>query len=147
MSPTKTGAKAPSTKKAAAAAEDNQEKTKSGQGPLAATRAAHGTKEKLVDTVMSLLDHVAKSEEGKDDVKARFLALSNKKLLRLHNVASELREKFGTAEKAAESLAQLVGRAKDAPYLTKLKTFSPSKLLDLLHVAQKRDARAKAAQA
>ncbi len=112
-------------------------------GPLARQRAEHSTKEKLVDTLLGVLDHVKKSDEAKDDVKARFLALSNQKLLRLHGVASELREKFGTADQAAEALAQLLGRAKDAPYIAKLKSFAPAKLLDLIHVAQKKDVRNK----
>jgi hypothetical protein len=130
LSKSQLAAKAPKAAKADKAAA-------AATGPLARQRAEHKNKE----------DHVKKSDEDKDTVKARFLALSNKKLLRLHDVASELREKFGTAEKAAESLAGLLGRTKDAPFVTKLKSFTPAKLLDLLHVAQKKDVRKKKAEA
>src|SRR3954470_816409 len=99
--------------------------------PLARTKDEHGTKEKLVDKLVTLLGQIRKSEEDKDELKARLLAASNKKLIRLFEMGSEIREKFGSVDKLAEAAAKAAGRAKDAPYVTKLKALSPAKLLDL----------------
>ena len=41
-------------------------------------------------------------------------------------------------EKLAEETARTLGRAKDAPYVAKLKTLSTGRLFDLFTVAQKR---------
>ncbi len=112
------------------------------KSPLARTKGDHGTKEKLVDKLITLLGQVNKTDEDKDELKARLLAASNKKLLRLFEVGSEIREKFGSVEKLAEAAAGALGRAKDAPYLAKLKTISPAKLLDLFQSAEKRGKKA-----
>ena len=108
------------------------------KSPLARTKDEHGTKEKLVDKLVTLLNQVTKVEGDKDELKARLLAASNKKLLKLFAMGSEIREKFGSVEKLAETTAGALGRAKDAPYVTKLKALSPGKLLDLFHSAEKR---------
>jgi hypothetical protein len=106
--------------------------------PVTRTREEHGTKEKLVDRLVSLLGSIAKSDESKDDLKGRLLAASNKKLLRLDEVAHAIKEKFGSIEKLAAETAQALGRAKDAPYVDKLKAMTPAKLLDLFRSAEKR---------
>jgi hypothetical protein len=111
------------------------------KSPLARTKDEHGTKEKLVDKLVTLLGQISKVEEDKDELKARLLASSNKKLLRLFEVGSQVREKFGSLEKLAEAAAGALGRAKDAPYVTKLKTLSPAKLVDLLRSAEKRSSK------
>jgi len=54
--------------------------------PLARTKEEHGSKEKLVDRLVSMLGQISKQGE-KDDLKAKLLAASNKKLLRLLEVA------------------------------------------------------------
>jgi len=108
------------------------------KSPLARTKEDHGTKEKLVDKLVTLLGQIRKTDEDKDELKARLLASSNKKLLRLFEVGSHIREKFGSVEKLAEAAAGVLGRAKDAPYLTKLKGLTPAKLFDLFSSAEKR---------
>src|SRR5205807_692051 len=99
----------------------------------------HGSKEKLVDRLITVLGAITKSEEDKDELKARLLAASNKKLLRLFDVGSEIKEKFGSVEKLAEATAKAVGRVKDAPYVDKLKTLAPNKLLDAFRAASRRN--------
>jgi hypothetical protein len=106
--------------------------------PVTRTREEHGTKEKLVDRLVTLLAQITKSDESKDDLKGRLLAASNKKLLHLDQIAHSIKEKFGSIEKLAAETAQALGRAKDAPYVDKLKAMTPGKLLDLFRSAEKR---------
>jgi hypothetical protein len=115
------------------------------KSPFGRTQADHESKEKLVDKVVGALGNIIGGDESKDDLKARLLAASNKKLLRLLDVSSEIKAKFGSVEKAAEALAKTLGRAKDADYVNKLKTYAPARLLDLYRAAEKRVAPKKAA--
>ena len=108
------------------------------KSPVAQTKEEFGSKEKLVDRLVTLLGSIVKSDESKDDLKGRLLAASNRKLLRLAEIAGEIKEKYGSVEKLAEKTADVLGRAKDAPYVAKLKSFTPGKLLDMLRSAQKR---------
>ncbi len=108
------------------------------KSPLQRTKDEHGTKEKLVDKLVSVLVSIAKGDEDKEDLKGRLLASSNKKLLRLLELGSTVKEKYGSVEKLAEAAAKAMGRAKDAPYVAKLSSLSPGKLLDLVRTAQKR---------
>ena len=108
------------------------------KSPLARQKDEHESKEKLVDRVLTVLGAITKSEEDKDTVKARLLAASNKKLLRLHEVGSEIKSKYGSIDKLAEAVGAALGRAKDAPYIEKLKSYTPARLLDLVKIAEKR---------
>ena len=116
------------------------------KSPFARITGEHESKEKLVDKLVGMLGQISvdKSESG-EDLKGRLLGASNKKLLHLLEVGGEIKSKFGSVEKAAEALAQSLGRAKDADYVTKLKTFAPGKLLDLYRTAEKRAKSKKAA--
>ncbi len=111
------------------------------KSPLARQKDEHESKEKLVDRVLSVLSAIAKTEGG-EDLKAQLLAASNKKLLRLHEVGSEIKSKYGSVDKLAEAVGTALGRAKDAPFVAKLKTYTPARLLDLLHTAEKRSKKA-----
>ncbi|HZS37511.1 MAG TPA: hypothetical protein VFF06_11830 [Polyangia bacterium] len=106
--------------------------------PVTRTKEEHGSKEKLVDRLVTLLAQITKSDESKDDLKGRLLAASNKKLLRLDEIAHAIKEKFGSVEKLAAETAQALGRAKDAPYVDKLKAMTPARLLDLFRASEKR---------
>jgi len=106
--------------------------------PLARQKAEHGSKEKLVDKLLGVLGSIAQQEGDKDELKARLLAASNKKLLRLYEVGAEIKEKFGSVDKLAEATAKALGRAKDAHYLDRLKGFTPGRLLDAFRSAEKR---------
>ena len=111
------------------------------KSPLARMKDEHESKEKLVDRVMTVLGQIGKSVEDKDELKARLLAASNKKLLKLFTVGSEVKSKYGSMEKLADAAAQALGRAKDAPYVAKLKGMTAARLLDLLRAATKRSAK------
>lgn len=108
------------------------------KSPLARQKDEHESKEKLVDRVLTVLGSITKNDEDKDALKARLLAASNKKLLRLHEVGSEIKSKYGSVDKLAEAVGAALGRAKDAPYIAKLKTYTPSRLLDMVKAGEKR---------
>jgi hypothetical protein len=108
------------------------------KSPLAQMKAEHESKEKLVDRVIAVLGQIGKAAEDKDELKARLLGASNKKLLRLFTVGSEIKQKYGTLEKLAAAAATAAGRAKDAPYITRLSALTPARLLDLLRTAERR---------
>jgi len=108
------------------------------KSPLARQKDEHESKEKLVDRVISVLGSINKSEQDKDELKASLLGASNKKLLRLHDVGNEIKSKYGSLEKLVDALGAALGRAKDAPFLTKLKSYTPARLLDMVRAAEKR---------
>ncbi len=105
------------------------------KSPLAQVKDLFKNKEALVDHLLGKLEL---GDASKDDVKARLLAASNKKLLRLLEVASEVKEKYGSSEKLAETVAKAVGKAKDQAYVAKVAQLakrSPARVLDLLKSA------------
>ena len=117
------------------------------KSPLGRMKDEHESKEKLVDKLVGLLGQIVGGDESKEDVKGRLLAASNKKLLRLLTVGNEIKTSFGSIDKAAEAVAKTLGRAKDADYVKKLKTYTPSRLLDLYRTAEKRAGKLKKAAA
>ena len=127
------------------AAKKKAEAPKKKLTPVQKTNETHGSKEKLVDSLVSLLGSIQKSDDDKDTIKTRLLAASNKKLLRLFEIGNTIKEKFGSVEKLAEETARAAGRAKDAPYIAKLKGFAPARLLDLFRVSSKAKGQKKAA--
>ena len=108
------------------------------KSPLGRIKDEHESKEKLVDKLIGLLGQLRSSDESKEDLKGRLLAASNKKLLGLLTAGTALKTKFGSIDKAAEALATTLGRAKDADYVKKLKSFTAARLLDLHRGAEKR---------
>jgi hypothetical protein len=108
------------------------------KSPLGRQKDEHESKEKLVDRVLSVLGSITKSDEDKDTIKARLLAASNKKLIRLHEVGNEIKSKYGSMEKLAEAVGSAMGRAKDAPFVAKLASYTPARLLDMVKAAEKR---------
>ena len=109
--------------------------------PLARVKEEFGGKDKLVDKIVGLLGVGA--DESKDELRQRLLGAANKKLIRLHQVATAVKE-HGGHDKLAAAAANGLGRAKDKDYVEKLTSFSNGRLLDVLQSAQRR---AKAASA
>jgi hypothetical protein len=106
------------------------------KSPLQAMKDKFGDKETLVDRVLSVI-HLVEGED-KDALKSRLLAVSNRKLLRMFEVASEMKSKYGSPEGLAEAAAKAAGKAKDSAYvakLTKLAQKSPARVLDVLKAA------------
>jgi len=108
--------------------------------PLARVKADFGGKDKLVDKIVGLL---GSGDEPKDDMRRRLLGAANKKLIRLHTVATELKA-AGGKDAAAAAAATEMGRGKDKDYVAKLGTYSSARVLDMLTVAKRRKSRAAA---
>lgn len=109
--------------------------------PLARVKEEFGGKDKLVDKIVGLLGTGA--DESKDELRQRLLGAANKKLIRLHKVATAVKE-HGGHDKLTAAAAEGLGRTKDKDYVEKLSSFSNGRLLDMLQSAQRR---AKAASA
>jgi hypothetical protein len=104
------------------------------KSPLEEVNDKFGGKDKLVEKLVGLLE----SDEPKEELRKRLLAVANKKLLRLHSVASLVKEKYGSREKLLEQLATSTGRAKDKDYKTRLESFTTPRLVDAVKVAERR---------
>ena len=113
------------------------------KSPLARVKEEFGGKDKLVDKIVGLL---GSGDEPKDEMRRRLLGAANKKLVRLHGVATQVKE-LGGRDALAGATAQEMGRAKDKDYVTKLGTFSSGRLVDMLEAARRRNKRAGAAVA
>ena len=110
--------------------------------PLARVKEEFGGKDKLVDKIVGLLG--SEADESKDELRKRLLGAANKKLIRLHKIATAVKE-HGGHDKLASDTATSLGRAKDKDYVEKLGTFSNGRLLDLLGAAETRATRKSAA--
>ena len=115
----------------------------SSNSPLARVKEEFGGKDKLVDKLVGLVDT---GGESKDELRLRLLGVANSKLLRLHGVATKVKQQGGH-DKLAAAAAAGVGHAKDKDYVAKLETFSNGRLVDMLEVAERRAKRKAAASA
>jgi hypothetical protein len=111
--------------------------------PLARVKEEFGSKDKLVDKLLGLVDA---GDEAKDDLRRRLLGAANAKLLRLHVVATKVKQQGGH-DKLAAAAAAGVGHGKDKDYVTKLESFSNGRLVDILEAAERRAKRKGAASA
>ena len=113
--------------------------------PIQKMKDKFGDKETLVDRILAV---ITLGEEERDAAKTRLLAVSNKKLLRIFEISSEVKSKYGSADKLAEAAATAVGKAKDKAYiamLAKLAWKTPARVLDLVKAAGKTKSKSKAA--
>ena len=111
--------------------------------PLARVKEEFGGKDKLVDKLVGLVDA---GEESKDDLRKRLLGAANSKLLRLHVVATKMKQQGGH-DKLAAAAATSVGHGKDKDYVAKLESFSNGRLVDMLVAGERRAKRKSAAPA
>jgi hypothetical protein len=106
------------------------------KSPLARVKEQFGDKEKLVAAVEKLGGDdlwVARVNENKG-----LAHVSNAKLLRLHRVLSEVKEKFGTREKLVDAILELEKRTKDAGYKQRLSAWPVPRLYDTYRSTAKR---------
>lgn len=103
--------------------------------PLSRVKEKFGGKDKLVDQIVGLLGSTG--DEPKDELRKRLLGAANRKLIRLHDVATGLK-KHGGHDQLADAAAAGQGRAKDKDYVQKLTSFSAGRLLDMVRVAERR---------
>ncbi len=103
--------------------------------PLSRVKEKFGGKDKLVDQIVGLLGSTG--DEPKDELRKRLLGAANRKLIRLHDVATGLKQ-HGGHDKLADAAAAGQGRAKDKDYVQKLTSYSAGRLLDMVRVAERR---------
>ncbi len=114
----------------------------SNKSPLALVNEKFGGKDKLVETLVGLLE----TDATKEDLRSRLLGVSNAKLLRLHDVANAVRE-AGGREKLIANATAAMNRAKDKDYSAKLGKLPTKRLYDVTSVAQRRAKRAETKKA
>ena len=106
------------------------------KSPLQILKARFKDKAALVSAVQGLMtsdlwvDRL-NGDKGLDSV-------SNKKLLHLHDVLSEVKTKFGSRAKLIDAVAAQDKRSGDPDYKKGLERASTPRLLELLHTGQKR---------
>ena len=71
-----------------------------------------------------------------------FDRVSNAKLLRLHEVLTQVKDQLGSRKALIDAVAKLEKREKDDGYRTRLERFSTPRLWDAYQSAKKRVARA-----
>jgi hypothetical protein len=99
------------------------------KAPLVSVKERFESKTKLVDAVQKL----ATSDLWIDRVseKKGLGKVSNAKLLRLHAVLSDAKERFGSREKLVGTILELAKRSKDKGYASRLDRYPLPQLLDL----------------
>jgi hypothetical protein len=112
--------------------------------PLAIVKEKFGDKEKLVASLEKLTsDDLWVARTNKDKGLAH---VSNAKLLRLHALFTEVKEKFGTREKLIDAILELEKRTKDAGLRQQLSAWPVPRLYDTYKsIAKRIGAAAKAA--
>ena len=104
------------------------------KSPLARVKDDFGGKDKLVDKLVGVLDT---GDGSKDDLRKTLLGVANRKLIRLHAVATRTKE-AGGHDKLVTTTAERLNRGKDKDYVTKLDTLSDARLLDMLSIAERK---------
>ena len=95
--------------------------------PLQQVKNEFGSREKLVDTILPLL------ESKDDDTRSRLMGTTNSKLLRIHETAIELKNRFGSRKNLVEKIVALrypTGKPDDG-FLKKVEEATAKNLLDL----------------
>ncbi|MFS8069664.1 MAG: hypothetical protein ACMG6S_25140 [Byssovorax sp.] len=118
------------------------------KSPLAIVKEKFGDKSKLVEAVKAFGTEelwLGRTSADNGGGEGRGLQhVSNAKLVRLHTVFTEVKEKFGTRAKLIEEILSAQKRSKDGDLKTKLETYPVPRLFDLYKSVSKA---AKAAEA
>jgi hypothetical protein len=103
------------------------------KSPLAQVKERFGSKEKLVDAVRSLAnDDLWIDRTAEDD---GLELVSNKKLLHLHDVLTQVKERFGSRDKLIAAILEAERRQKDEGFKARLEGYSTPRLLDFHEAA------------
>jgi hypothetical protein len=110
------------------------------KSPLAIVKDKFGDKAKLVEAVKALAtEDLWLGRTSADRGGDRGLEhVSNAKLLRLHAVLTEVKEKFGTRAKLIDEILAVEKREKDAGLKKRLEAFPVPRLYDLFKSTKKR---------
>ncbi len=112
------------------------------KSPLATVKEKFGDKTKLVEAAKALAtEELWLGRTSADRGNDRGLEhVSNAKLLRLHAVFSEVKEKFGSRAKLIDEVLSAENRSKDAGLRKRLEAYPVPRLYDLLKSTKKRSA-------
>jgi hypothetical protein len=108
----------------------------SAKSPLTLVKEKFGDKAKLVESLEKLVGEdlwVARTNKDKG-----LAHVSNAKLMRLHAVFSEVKEKFGTREKLIEAILDLEKRGKDGGLRERLRAWPVPRLYDAFRSTSKK---------
>lgn len=110
------------------------------KSPLAAVKDRFESKEKLVEAVTAL----SSTDLWVDRIGEKGIAhVSNAKLLKLHQLLSDAKARFGSRDKLVTSVLEAMNRAKDAGLRTKLASYPLPRLLDIYRSATRQAKQAK----
>lgn len=107
------------------------------KSPLALVNENHGSKEKLVEALVSLPDGVLDRPEDKGAWKEQLQKAANSKLLKLFETGSAVAKRFGNKEKLVDTLLDFQRRGKDADFRAKLLVLPVGKLYDRLQTTER----------
>jgi hypothetical protein len=110
------------------------------KSPLAIVKERFGDKAKLVEALKGLTgEDLWLGRVSSDRGRTKGLEhVSNAKLLRLHAVFTEVKEKFGTRAKLIDQIVAAENRGKDQGYRKRLEAYPVPRLYDLYRSASKR---------
>ena len=106
------------------------------KSPLAAVKDRFGSKQALIEAVQKLMSD--KLWIDRLDTDKGLDAVSNKKLLHLHDVLARLQKDLGSRAKLIEAIAQGLRHAKDAGYIAILERYPTPRLLAVWTDLQRR---------
>jgi hypothetical protein len=112
------------------------------KSPIQTVKEKFGDKAKLVEAVEAFTKDdlwVARTNESKG-----LKHVSNSKLMRLHRIFSDVKERFGTRAKLIDAILEVTKRVKDEGYKAALGKFPVPRLYDLYRSTAKRNGVAKA---
>ena len=99
------------------------------KSPVAVVKERFQSKEKLVEAVQKLA--TADLWVERLNAEKGLAKVSNEKLLKLHDVLVDAKQRFGSRDKLISAILELKKRTKDASYSAGLKKFALPQLLDL----------------
>ena len=105
------------------------------KSPLQEVNDRFGSKDDLVTAVRELATEELWLERVNEDKELD--RVSNKKLLHLHTVLSEVKEQFGSRQALVDEIASLEDHGKDEDFKTALLRRPTPQLYDLYHSAKR----------
>lgn len=111
------------------------------KSPLSSVKDEFGDKAKLVAEI----EKFASSDDlwlSRVNTNKGLAHVSNAKLLRLHKIFTEVKEKFGTRAKLIDAIAEIEKRTKDEGYKARLSAYPVPRLWDMHRSSTKRAAAA-----
>jgi hypothetical protein len=113
------------------------------KSPLSIVKEKHGDKAKLVAALESFAKDGGLWLDRLNDEKG-LSSVSNAKLVRLHRVFSEVKDRFGTRAKLIDAVLEAQKRSKDTGLRARLEAYPVPRLYDLYRTLHKNDQAVKA---